>query len=290
MRDLEVNESRVLSDLQRKARQARKPMSIDLMEEDNGKKVKKKLEVTFDRTGDIMLLTSKIDGLTVHDGREWFIKQVLAVHGECQLRNHTGRFLRSVRDPNVQRPSAKEAARMTPKPLYCDCKTWGGPEAGVRHHPACQWNGKAPAEERAEMALEALASSTATEALPGKPSILDIKPRERVIAPSAVLAPISTTPSPEECDQGCSAWAKTSGSVDGQHHPICKHFDAWSAISTRATDRKDRMFLVSLGTGEPSREATAEEVREAAGEKGFVVIGGEEFAVVPESEIEKRVA
>ena len=93
-------------------------------------------------------MVSTIDGNEVIEGREFFTRQVLKIHGECQLRSHTGLFMRAVRDQSFSRPTAKDAQRATPRAEHCPCKGWGNPHPG-RHHPSCENNAKSPLDEQA---------------------------------------------------------------------------------------------------------------------------------------------
>jgi hypothetical protein len=94
-----------------------------------------------------MILATKLGGHSVMAGREYFKRQVLAKHGECQLRHQNGQFMCTVRDPDATRPTPADAARTAPRPGHCHCKGWGQPEG--RHHRICEWNIKAPPDEQA---------------------------------------------------------------------------------------------------------------------------------------------
>jgi hypothetical protein len=286
VRAITIGESRVLSNLMKKVRQIRKPVELDYTEEGRTSKI----HVSFDLVGRDQIVVPKttIDGHEVIEGREWFRKEVLRIHGECQLRNHTGRFMCVVRDPNLKRPTPKDAERMAPKPEHCQCRSWGTAHPG-RHHPHCEWNAKAPEDERAfETDLKRLVAA-AEPATFEKPSILSqaVVSRERYLPPEDRASVIAeTTPSPEACPNSCSSWAKTKGSEEGQHHPICKFHEKWRAAHPpEGKPLTERYFLLSLTTGKVAREATLDEVRQASGDKGFLTVGDEEYTVVPEQEV-----
>lgn len=322
VRNVTAGEAKALSELTKKAKHGRKDVSATLLVE--GKKVVLTVKPTVvQRTVQISQL---VDGLRVVSGRDHFTKQVLAVHGECQLRTHTGQFMKTIVDPSKPRPMRSRGGdARAPHPDACQCKPWGEKHEG-RHHKVCSWNATAPLDQRAlesgaepsgvlemiEDAPEAVAGHVI-----GKPSLLSpaslttkvdtskARPSGGVIgkpsilggnavsgAPSPVATPAVTAPapavkktvwSPSECPNECSAWAKVEGSVDGEHHPICQWKEGWEASRVGAAET---MHLVSLSSGGVSREATVAEAAEAA-EKGYVVIGSEQFAVMPESEVKK---
>lgn len=227
-----------------------------------------------------MHIRSTVDGLNVVGGRDFFRSQVLKQHGECQLRSHTGQFMCSIRDPNMIRPTAKDAMRNAPRPEACACKDWGQKHPG-RHHPICEWNVKAPPDERAlpedQAGVPLLPSVVKVE----KPSILTMpkKPASIPASMSRAAAPVVMAPSPETCV--CKDWA---GSVSGQHHSVCQFKEAWEA----ANGGQETMLLLNLESGEVGRRASAEEIAEARGEKGFVLIGSVQYGVISETEAKAK--
>jgi hypothetical protein len=167
VRDITLAETQMMNELQKKARHTRQPMTADVVEGGVSTDVVVSFTEVAPRT---LAMKTFIGGYEVIEGREHFKHQVLKVHGECQLRKHTGQFLCTVREPNFQRPNAKEAARYVPKPESCQCASWGEKHPG-RHHKICEWNPKAPPDEQA---LPDAADVSGGRAAPvGKPSILD---------------------------------------------------------------------------------------------------------------------
>jgi hypothetical protein len=210
VRHITPTEARTLFAVGKKARHLRRACSAELTVDD--KKVL--VEATPNPISrETMLLDSTVDGHSVMDGREFFKRQVLAKHGECQLRSQNGQFMCTVRDPNAARPTPADASRTAPRPAHCHCKGWGQPEG--RHHRICEWNLKAPPDEQA---LDTDNTAYPAQLPPvrvkeEKPSILDDavgvkppqimggatgmkigQPRELPPATSAAV-PIATTPS-----------------------------------------------------------------------------------------------
>lgn len=121
-----------------------------------------------------------------------------------------------------------------------------------------------------------------------------------VVAPPARVGPLTPenatdaeVPKPEECV--CKGYARTTGSEDGHHHPICQWEERWKMIAPPAdvgaavSDMPyERKYLVDLETREAPRAATAEEIAEASGESGFCTINGRQYGVVPESEMKQE--
>lgn len=298
IRHIEISETRVLSELQKKSRQTRQPMEHEFKHVMNGREVTSRIAVSFKEIAPrTTVMVSTVDGKQIVEGREFFQRQVLKVHGECQLRTHTGQFMRAVRDPNQRRPTAKDANRNAPRPEHCKCKDWGQPHVG-RHHTICEWNSKAPLEEQALPNDETIRGSTMNDQkiLPDmrpmeKPSILEVKTRKNAaesgitsVEGVPISTPIVTIPSPDTCQ--CEAFSMPDGSPrpKGVHHPLCQYREAWEARSL------PKMVLVNLNTGEVSRAATADEIREASGDKPYIVIGEDQYGVVPEEEVRKKIA
>jgi hypothetical protein len=292
VRPIELQETRILSELQKKARTTRQPMEHHHKYMTPSGEVTSHLVVSFkDIAPRTTVMVSTIDGREVVEGRDFFRRQVLKVHGECQLRSHTGQFMCAIRDPNVRRPTAKDAQRQAPRPEHCMCRGWGHAHPG-RHHSLCEWNAKAPYEEQAlpDEATTMVEQKILPDTRPAeKPSILQQQPRARANAAEAsadVAANISaavaaaTVPHPDTCVCKDFVMPHTGEKrPDGVHHPLCQHKDAWDA------SHLPKMFLVNLSTGEVSRRATAEEIKEASGDKGYVTIGETQFGVMPEHEV-----
>jgi hypothetical protein len=292
VRLIELSETRVLSELQKRARATRQPQETDFKVMTPNGEVTSKLAVTFRELAPrTTVMFSTIDGYEVVEGREFFTRQVLKVHGECQLRSHTGLFMRAVRDPHLSRPTAKDAQRAVPRAEHCQCKGWGNPHPG-RHHPSCENNAKAPLEEQAlpdDSSMSMTSHRVLVDNRPAeKPSVLQTKAAHRPNAAEAtaqaqsVIAAASQPSVPDPMTCICKDFVMPHTGAkrpDGVHHPLCQHKDAWDAMHL------PKMFLVSLSTGTVGRRATAEEIREASGDKGYVTIGSEQFGVLPEEEI-----
>jgi hypothetical protein len=222
-----------------------------------------------------------IDGFGVRGGRELIKERLLAEHGPCQVYGVNGKFLTMVRDPNAvaKARTAQGVAQASgvPAPDQCICKNWalsnGAPHPG-KHHPVCQFNDKAPVEERGTFndVGGPLPVVTAGVQLPAPP------PPPPPAEPSV--------PSPGECH--CKGWALPNGSpkpVD-QHHPICEFKDKWEA----ANPTGEKYFIVNLSTLQAMREATPEEVKQAEEDEAksgvmMVTIDGEVYGVMLESDI-----
>lgn len=296
VRNVSFAESRALADTEKRARHLRQPVRVEVKD---GATVTTIVSVPAFISRETLIVKTTIDGHEVVSGREFFKQRVLAAHGECQLRSHTGQFMCSIRDPNVVRPSAKDAMRNAPRPEACPCKDWGEPHAG-RHHPICEWNVKAPPDERAhpEDSIQSMNVPLPVTILKvEKPSILDVPsrklppPRRPVPATVSEVIPLPMTVqatestralSPAECV--CQEWAKSPSSEEGKHHPICQWKDAWETLQSG----KEPMFLVNLTTGEVGRAATIDEINAARGERGYTIIGSDQYGVIPESEVNAR--
>jgi hypothetical protein len=292
VREVSNSEARLISELRKKALHTRKPVSAEHL--GDGKDASTKITVTPTLFKRSYITKVDVGGFGVTTGREYFMSQVLAAYGECQLRRHTGQFLITVRDPNKPRPMKGGGGR-APHPETCQCKPWGAEHPG-RHHMICEWNAQAPLDQRAieEESTPVVPTSvqigkpsilTGGKPMPvsGKPSLLSAGAGARSIlaTPAAPPAPeMKKVWSPADCPNDCGAWA---GTARGEHHAICEHREAWGASQITG----EQMFLVSLITGQASRPATVDEIKEADGEKGFVTIGDEQFAVMPASNIKK---
>lgn len=90
-----------------------------------------------------------VNGCRYVKGREIIEKRMLATHGDCNLHGPNGKRIRVVRDPRVRRPTYSESQRSAPHPDNCHCRGWRDKGEPGRHHAACDWNAKAPSNERA---------------------------------------------------------------------------------------------------------------------------------------------
>lgn len=302
VRHLTSHESRARFDVEKKTRHLRTPCTAEIVVGDAKVVIASTLNAISRET---MLVETTIGGHLVMDGREWFKKQILAKHGECQLRSQNGQYMCSVRDPSVARPSVQDAARTAPKPENCQCKGWG--QTPGRHHKICTWNVKAPPDEQAinSDGTAYPAQLPAVIVVPEKPSVLDMpvkapqvmgtkglvvhalnQPRLPagtppaaalpVTAPAAVAVPVA--PSPANCV--CKEFPAADGFKAGEnHHPVCQWKQPWEAQQA-----PEVLVLVNLETGEIGRQATPEEVSAARSDQGFVLIGDVQFGVVTETE------
>jgi len=303
MRTLSAGETKVLADLTRKAKHTRRLSTSELVE--NGSSVK--IVVTPSIMQRTVLVKQEIDGGDVMTGRDYFTSQVLSQFGECQLRTLTGQIIKTVRDPSLARPKANASSNRAPHPDSCQCKGWGEKHDG-RHHKICEWNSQAPIDQQAleeepssipilehknvgRSVLDGKGPANRVVAPPSKPAAVPVPRGSSILGSRAVgvVAVAGAAPaaakqdvwSPAECPNKCLAWAKAQGSVEGEHHPICQYKEAWEASKISVGGAP--MYLMSLANGQVSRAATAEEITEA-NEKGYIVIGEEQFAVVPEAE------
>lgn len=254
------------------------------------------VEIIVQRTGisdtDIAV-EPNVDGHRVVTGRQVMAAEMLAEHGECQLRGPNGVIIKVVRDPGIHRPTFAESQQIAPRPEHCPCKTWGRPHPGT-HYPTCSWNRLAPPDERAPSSdiPEDEIRILPTEALAGlsrrpiaSPATSPVAAR---VAPSVVTQP-PPLDAPESCRNGCLEWATPKGFPipAGQHHPTCHFAKAWAIQTTRQAVR----LLVDLRTGESVRHATDEEIGQAevAAQKTgspLIHIDDVPYAVLLETEVE----
>lgn len=198
-----------------------------------------------------------VDGLSVRAERDMIFAEIFKQHGTCQLRGMNGIVIKYIRDPNLQRVTAKDH-RTVPKPEHCICKSWKRADM-TRHHFLCQNNKKAPPEERGVQfskseksdAMLRAARAELIKAPPKARNLLD----QTVSVPGAIKA--QETPAPADCV--CRGWARSDGKEanDDHHHPICEHHDKWES------KHRPEEWLVDLDTGENIRPATPEEIAQA---------------------------
>lgn len=226
-----------------------------------------------------------IDGFGVRGGRELIKERLLAEHGPCQVYGINGKFLSMVRDPNAAKAKAPQGNAQAPSTDQCICKNWAlsnGAAHPGKHHPVCQFNDKAPVEERGsfnDVGMDPTAAQAATGGL-----------LPAVVASQPVSVP--SVPSPEDCH--CKGWALPDGSAKrvDVHHPICEFKEKWESNNP---GNGEKYFIVNLTTLMAMREATPAEVKQAESdeEKGgvmMVTIEGEPYGVMLESDIKAAVA
>ena len=212
-----------------------------------------------------------VDGHRVINGRDVMAAEMLAEHGECQLRSPNGVILKIIRDPATHRPTFKESQQVAPRPEHCGCKAWGRPHPGT-HYPTCPWNRLAPPDERApdtQLSDEEVRVLPA-EALAGlqrRAAPVPFAPRPVAetmvarLAPGSAVSDPEPLDSPDNCRNECLKWATPKGHpiAEGQHHPTCHFAKRWAIKTAREIPK----WLVDLNTGEKVRHATEAEVGEA---------------------------
>jgi hypothetical protein len=327
LRDITLAETKMVSELQKRARHTRQPMMANMVDGDPSTAIVVSFTEIAPRT---LTMKTTIGGFELLDGREHFKRQVLKIHGECQLRKHTGQFMCTVRDPNYQRPTVKDSMRSAPKPEHCQCAKWGAPHAG-RHHSICEWNAGAPDDEKAlvnhtgEMLHE---NHRTPAAIPSeKPSILKTPARLnaatamasniRPVAPLGMPASsgsVLTMPvqpvvreAPSIIDRAPASPPPPAAPAAPMKVPspaecVCSQ---WEWPQGRTADasvhhpicqwkeiwdssRVPRMLLVNLTTGGVERQATMAEITEASGTTGYITIGDTQYGVVPEGDVNNR--
>lgn len=97
-----------------------------------------------------------------------------------------------------------------------------------------------------------------------------------VATPPAVIAPPAPPPpvSPQGCPNNCTLWAQYKN--DGHHHHICGHKKTWEDAQAGQVPR----YLVHLETSMVLREATADEIAQAAETLGIAEVAGESYGVL----------
>lgn len=264
-------------------------------------------------------LDRTVNAMAVVDWRTIFKKKLLKEHGDFRLVTLAGRVICAVRDPkNVSPVAGGTISAGVPMPDTCPvCSQYAGREAG-KHHFICQWNDKAPPEQRGTKVAVASATQSGTAApqkeapkvrfLPSAgapvvaapqaggpaPSFLQTTPAvagnvaataKPVIDTTAVPAVAPTAPapppvpSPGECPNSCSAWVNYAN--DGKHHHMCQWKKQWEDLNPDPTDK----VLVDLETGVPVRPATPEEVAAAAENLSVVEVDGKSYGVVPQEDL-----
>lgn len=226
-----------------------------------------------------------IDNFGVRGGRELIKERLLAEHGPCMVYGINGKFLSMVRDPNAVKPKSPQGTVAAPSPELCICKNWAlsnGATHPGKHHPVCQFNDKAPIEERGTF------NDVGMTATPQQAT-----PIAAVQTATASPVPVaSSVPSPESCH--CKPWALPDGTLkaDNVHHPVCEFKERWESANP-PTD--ERYFIVNLETLKAMREATPKEVDEAeaaAATGGVMVVNIDDvtYGVMLESDIRAAVA
>lgn len=244
-----------------------------------------------------------VDGHRVITGRQVMAAEMLAEHGECQLRAPNNVILKIIRDPATHRPTFAESQQVAPRPEHCGCKAWGRPHPG-RHYPTCPWNRLAPPDEQAPdtqlpdeevrvlpaEALAGLQRRSAPVPFAARPVAETLVAR---LAPGSAVQGPEPLDSPETCRNDCLKWATPPGYPIpvGQHHPTCTFAKAWAIKTAREIPK----WLVDLTTGEKVRHATDAEVGEAdivAKKTGTPIIHVEDvpYTVVLETELDEHQA
>ncbi len=287
LREVTQNEERVIVELTRHMRVKR----TSARARTPGESSTVSLSVEKDAGGRPTSARFTIDGLELTDTKSVMRAEMLARHGECQLRWTNGKVLCVIRDPSVRRPTAKEALRSSVSPDSCPCKNWGDPHPG-RHHRVCQQNEKAPPEERGDIGADGPVHVSDAAIEIEEAAGIGHAAGQRLLATGATVGTVESAPvvksapkahAPAECPNGCFGWVRHDGKTEG-HHPICEHAAAWEAVD------KTPSVLVDIDSGEVLRPATIDEIGEAeASEKrtgaATVKIGEQIFMVVPADEV-----
>ena len=306
IRKLHPDEERVLGAVKTRAMTQRKTIDheLDVSVEGRLKKlVVKCIFVQLGRNRDECRVTTFVDGHQLVSGRDVFCAEMLATHGECQLRHPNGVVLRVIRDPSKQRPGLEQSKQLSPHPNYCECAGWGNSHPEV-HHQHCPWNRLAPPEQQApshqalaieevpmkhlpSLALKGAARSIMPPVAAPLP-VVEVVPNP---APRPMAASLNPDPaSPEACPHACRSWAtpKSRPLDEGQHHPMCPEARAWAIKIARTTPR----FVVDLMTGQVVRQAEDDEVAKAsvAEQKtgvSVISINDHPFAILKAEEIDE---
>lgn len=225
-----------------------------------------------------------IDGFAVRGGRELIKERLLTEHGPCMVYGINGKFLSMVRDPNAVKPKNPQGTVAAPSPELCICKNWAlsnGAAHPGKHHPVCQFNDKAPIEERGTF------NDVGMTATPQQAS--------QAVAKTVLAIPppvVPSVPSPDACH--CKGWALPDGTVrpENVHHPVCEFKEKYEALNPSVGER---YFIVNLETLKAMREATPKEVEEAeaaAATGGVMVVNIDDvtYGVMLESDIRAAVA
>lgn len=270
-------------------------------ENSDGKRVRSRVVVKAKRLGankgEVRFFTF-IDGQMRVSTRDIMKARWFKRHGECQVRRPNGVFLVSVRDPKAKAPTVNGTrvgeVFTVPKWDTCVCQQWGGTQPG-RHNVHCEFNSKAPPNERGYRVGDPPPDGAP---MPEAPKELPPAPPKDAEAEAAriklekagghVSFPNEAekaepepeeVPAPEDCQ--CATWPKPD---KNKHAPICCFYERWEAKN------RGRKFLVSTETNLAIREATTEEIGKADVEKtrsGFPIISinGEPCLVVDEKEL-----
>ena len=305
VRPMTLREAQVISELQKKAVNARGP----LIAEEIDPTAEPPLEGEQPTTIELRVTPHAVKGSTArhyvqtigeHEvilDRDLMVREVFANHGECQLRSMTGQMMRAIRDTSKTRPLAADANRHAPKPEHCVCLDWGTTPHPGTHHPVCEWNLIAPFGERAPAEGVGTTGGEATRVQVGQFNMpAESQASLDTHASVTVDAKHEQVPAPKDCV--CARWAKNEQSVDGQHHNICEWHDRWLTIhplveaprpvARPKVERPPQKVLVSLKTGLPARVAQPDEIEAASGVSGVVEIAGEQFSVIAENELPDR--
>lgn len=171
----------------------------------------------------IKLKVKQADGnlLTPINDREYMFQEIAKKYGDCQVLRFNGARMKTIRDPNVRRPTVEESSTGAPDPDRCQCSNWGGRVQG-RHHRICAFNTKAPPHQRGDMIESTDMNEEADEVLPTAESGIAEK-KDRVIPrlPEPDMV-VERPPSPSNCE--CEDWEKPDGADPADHHPSCKWF------------------------------------------------------------------
>jgi hypothetical protein len=257
VREVEELERKIITELSKRVREKKRGQEWS----DGTKTIR--VTLTEDKPG-VLKLKTTIDGNEIEHGRTILKRKYFEKYGECQLRKPSGHFHASIHDPSKEKVG----------------------------------NGKEPIDRRggartiAGGKVRDFGKSKIEETFGGAFANVDAKTTgSRPQAGKKKNAPVS----PDGCK--CQSWAKTTGSVDGEHHPICEFRPAWEKEHGRKSEANpidsntrevsevvEAKVLVDLNTRNALREATPEEIS-LSGDTGLLQVGSVTYGLVPKSEV-----
>ena len=259
IRRLHPDEERVLGAVKTRAATQRKTIDtvLDIAVEGRVKKLAVKcMFAQLGRNRDEYRVTMFVDGLQLVSGRDVFCAEMLATHGECQLRHPNGVVLKVIRDPSKVRPSLAQASQLAPHPNFCECASWGVPHPEV-HHQHCPWNRLAPPEQQApahrapeaidevpKQRLPSLAlKGPALQGLPSRSNVARVDLPEMPLREASGALPLPTTnvtlppPAIEVVPNPAPRPMAASANPDPSSPEECKHgCSGWATPKNRPTE------------------------------------------------------
>ncbi len=239
------------------------------------------------------------EGESLCSAREIIKAQLRKENGglDCRIMNPQSRFVASSRNsapPGTGRAQSFLGGSAL-APEVCQCAGWANRPQG-QHHSICQnriaWETHkrnqiatkivpAPGSAKAQHMPAATARAPRVTANP----IPAVKPnitRSALPAKASVPAQLGpAVPAPAGCV--CQAWLAPPR-TEGQHNPICEHFEAWQKTHPPAARAAESQLMLFSPEGEALRPASTEEIAQAnaateATGAPSVQIDGQEFMV-----------